>query len=181
MTGQNDSGFGKSAAAQTLCKRAEDDLKKNEQQKTAILDSLVEHVVYQDREMKILWANRAACESVQMKREDLLGRRYCHEIWADCRRPCEDCPVRKTQDTEQLQRVEKMTPDGRWWYIQGHQVRGRNGQIMGMTEITLDITELKQSMEALRESEERYRHLIEDARDVIYTVSLDGTIRSMNP
>ena len=132
----------------TRQKRAEDDLRKNEQEKTAILDSLVEHVVYQDRERKILWANRAACESVQMQREDLLGR-YCHEIWADRRRPCEDCPVRQAQDTEQPQRIEKMTPDGRWWYIQGHQVRDHNGHVMGMTEITLDITDRKRAEEAL--------------------------------
>jgi PAS domain S-box-containing protein len=132
----------------TRQKRTEDDLRKNEQEKTSILDSLVEHVVYQDKEMKILWANRAACESVQMKREDLLGR-YCHEIWADRRRPCEDCPVRKAHDTEQPQQVEKMTPDGRWWYIQGHQVRDHHGQAMGMTEITLEITKRKRAEEAL--------------------------------
>ena len=132
----------------TRQKRVEDDLRKNEQEKTSILDSLVEHVVYQDREMRILWANRAACESVQMKREDLLGR-HCHEIWADRRSPCEDCPVRKAHDTEQPQQVEKMTSDGRWWYIQGHQVRDHNGRVMGMTEITLDITDRKRAEEKL--------------------------------
>jgi len=133
----------------TRQKRMEDDLRKNVQEKTSILDSLVEHVVYQDREMKILWANRAACESVQMKREDLLGR-HCHEIWTDRRSPCEDCPVRKAHDTEQPQQVEKMTPDGRWWYIQGHQVRDPAGRVMGMIEITLDITDRKRAEEALR-------------------------------
>ncbi|MEN8760456.1 MAG: PAS domain S-box protein, partial [Desulfobacterales bacterium] len=133
----------------TRQKRAEDDLRKNEQEKTAILDSLVEHVVYQDEEMKIRWANRAACESVQMKREDLLGR-YCHEIWADRRRPCEDCPVRKASDAEQPQHIEKMTPDGRWWYMQGHQIRDDNGHVLGMTEITLDITDRKRAEETLR-------------------------------
>ena len=65
-------------------RRAEDDLRKTEQEKKAILDSLVEHVVYSDREMKILWANKAACESVGMKREDLLES-MCHEVWADRR------------------------------------------------------------------------------------------------
>ena len=34
---------------------------------------------------------------------------------------------------------------------------------------------------ALRESERRYRDLVENARDVIYTLSTDGTIRSLNP
>ena len=110
-------------------------------------------MVYQDGEKKILWANRAACESVRLKREDLLGR-YCHEIWADRRKPCEECPVTKAHGTEQPQHVEKMTPDGRWWYIQGHQVRNHNGQVMGITEITLDITDRKRAEEAVRRAKD---------------------------
>ena len=85
-----------------------EELRKSEQEKITILDSLVEHVVYQDREMKILWANRAACESVRMKREDLLGQ-YCHEVWADRKSPCEDCPVGKAHDTKQPQQVKKLS------------------------------------------------------------------------
>ena len=34
---------------------------------------------------------------------------------------------------------------------------------------------------ALRESEQRYRNLVDTARDVIYTLSLDGKVKSMNP
>ena len=144
----------------TQQKRAEDDLKKKEQEKIAILDSLVEHVVYQDRKKKILWANRAACDSVQMKREDLLGR-YCHEIWADRRTPCEDCPVTRACDTNQPQWFEKMTPDGRWWYIQGHQVRYHNGHVMGMIEITLDITDRKRAEETLRKAKDELELRVE--------------------
>ncbi|UCE54436.1 MAG: PAS domain-containing protein [Desulfobacterales bacterium] len=137
----------------TKRKEVEEILGKNEQEKIAILDSLMEHVVFQDREMKILWANRAACESVHMKREDLLGR-HCHEVWADRQTPCEDCPVTKARDTKQPQAVEKMSPDGRWWYIQGHQVQDDNGHVMGTTELTLDITDRKRAEEALRKAKD---------------------------
>jgi len=133
----------------TQQKQAEYDLKKNEQEKTAILDSLVEHVVYHDSEMKILWANRAACTSVHMEKEDLRGR-YCYEIWADRQSPCEDCPVRKAHDSQHPQQIEKMTADGRWWYIQGHQVKDPDGLVLGTTEITLDITDRKWAEEAVR-------------------------------
>jgi PAS domain S-box-containing protein len=137
----------------TQQKRVEDDLRKNEQEKKDILDSLVEHVVYSDREMKILWANKAAYESVGMKREDFVGRN-CHEIWADRRTPCEDCPVTKARDTGESQVVEKMTPDGRWWHIKGNPVRDSNGHVTGMTELTLDITERMRAEEIVRNAKD---------------------------
>ena len=145
--------FDKAAAFHELPERVEDDLRKNEQEKIAILNSLREHVIYYDPEMKILWANKAACESAHMKREELVGR-SCYEVWAERRSPCEDCPVVKAHETGLPQQVEKMTPDGRWWYIQGHQVRDRNGHVTGTAAITLDITDRKQAEEALRKAKD---------------------------
>jgi PAS domain-containing protein len=59
--------------------RAEEALKDAEREKQVILDSQLEHVVYQDREHRILWLNRAACESVGTTREELIGR-YYHKV-----------------------------------------------------------------------------------------------------
>lgn len=47
-------------------------------------------------------------------------------------------------------------------------------------QVVLAINNAKQT-EALKESEERYRNLVETARDIIYTLSPDGTITTLNP
>ncbi|MBW1801563.1 MAG: PAS domain-containing protein, partial [Deltaproteobacteria bacterium] len=139
----------------------EEALNKCEQEKTAILDSLVEHVVYHDLEMRVLWTNRAACESVQMKREDLIGS-YCYEVWAGRRGPCEDCPVIKALETGQPQTVEKMTPDGRWWYIQGSLVQDSKGHVTGTIELTLDITGRKRAEEIIRKTKDELEARVEE-------------------
>jgi len=142
-------------------RQAEEEAKRTEQQGRAILDSLLEHVVYQDTEMNIVWANQAACKSVGKTREDLIGR-HCYEVWADRESTCEDCPVAKARDTGKAQAVEKMTPDGRWWYIQGYPVRDDPGHIVGMAELTLDITERKAAEVALRAAHDGLQQRIEE-------------------
>jgi PAS domain S-box-containing protein len=135
-------------------------LKQTEQEKQTILDSLVEHVIFHDMEMRVQWANRAACDSVNMTREELIGR-YCYELWAKRSEACEDCPVELARQTGQAQAIEKTTQDGRSWYVQGSPVIDSNGHLVGMVELTLDITRRKRTEEELRASESRYRHLVE--------------------
>jgi PAS domain S-box-containing protein len=135
-------------------------LKQMEQEKQTILDSLVEHVIFHDMEMRVQWANRAACDSASLTRKELIGR-YCYELWAKRSEACEDCPVELARQTGQAQAIEKTTPDGRSWYIKGSPVLDSNGHLLGMVELTLDITQRKKTEEELRASESRYRHLVE--------------------
>ena len=131
------------------------------QQKETILDSLVEHVIHQDTEMRVLWANRAACESANLTRDQILGRR-CYEIWPRRTDPCPDCPVVKAMKTGRPEVIEKYTPDGRAWFIRGYPVQAANGNIVGAIELTLDITKGKQAEKALRNAHDKLERRIKE-------------------
>jgi len=152
----------------------------SDQEKEAILNSLMEHVIHQDTEMRILWANRAACESANLSNEEIVGH-YCYEIWPKRSDPCSDCPVIKAMETGQPQVIEKSTPDGRYWFIRGYPLRDRNGDIVGGIEVTLEITELKQTEEAVRKSEHKYSALVQESPDAIISLAKTGNLLSFNP
>ena len=140
------------------------------EEKEIILNSLVEHVVHQDTEMRVLWANRAACESVNLTREQLFGR-FCYEIWPGRSDPCPDCPLKKAIQTGQPEEVEKYTPDGRAWFIRGCPVQDAAGKLIGAIEVTLDITDRKQAEQELRNAHDRLEQRVKERTAELVTAN----------
>jgi PAS domain S-box-containing protein len=143
-------------------KRAEETAEYRRVEQEMILDSQLEHVIYEDTDMRILWPNRSACESVNMTRKELIGR-HCYEIWPQGSEPCEDCPVIKAMETRKPESVEKITPDGRSWFIRGYPVFDAKGEIMGAIEITQDITGRKRAEEEQKKLQAQLANAIEMA------------------
>ncbi|MEO5859088.1 MAG: PAS domain S-box protein, partial [Pyrinomonadaceae bacterium] len=77
-------------------------------------------------------------------------------------------------------RIVRADDEVRWVRTRGFQVRNEDGELIRLAGIVTDITESKKAIEALGESEERYRELVENAIDVIYTLDLKGNYTSIN-
>ncbi len=154
-------------------KRAQEELVRSEKEKSAIFAAIDEHVVYQKPDHTIIWANRAAAESIGLKPEELIGRK-CYELWHGRTEPCQVCPVAEARDTGQASKKEVVSPDGRWWHISGYPMFDDRGQLIGMIEVTSEITARKKAESALIESETKYRILFESANDAIFL--MDGDI-----
>jgi len=160
-------------------KQAEEALSKSELEKDAILSSMTEPVAYQDLQHRVLWANRAASESVGLVHEQLVGR-FCYKIWQNRSEPCVGCPIIRARETGQPQEAEITTEDGRVWYVRGYPIKDSYGNVIGLVEITQDITERKKAEEALVAERRRLFDVLETVPVMICLLTPDHHIAFAN-
>ena len=154
-------GTGKSVASLldiTERKQVEEALQKSEEEKRLVLESTIDLVVYHDRDQRVIWANRAACDSLGMEPGDLVGR-HCYELWHRSDKRCVGCPVKKALKTGESHNAEIGTPDGRMWLVRGYPVQDEKGQVTAAVEFATDITERKLAQEELEASRQQMRAL----------------------
>jgi PAS domain S-box-containing protein len=163
-------------AAQDITERkqAELALKRSEAEMALIFNSMTEMFAHYDKDLTILWANKASADSVATKRvsspQDLIGH-HCYELWHRRTSPCKNCPVLKCMETGTLQTAEIRSPDGRVWFLRGHPVFDETGEVVGAVEFGQDITERKRAEQRF-EKHNRDLQLLNRAGQV-FSSSLD--------
>jgi len=157
-------------------KQNEIDLQISEEQKRVILNGIKSNIAFVDKDLKIIWANKTAAESVNKSPEEMVGK-SCHLFWADPEKPCENCPSIKAFVSKQSEQIIMHTPDGKIWEERGEPILDNEGNVIGVVEIATDITERKKAENAIRESEEKFKAIIETSPDGIAITSLEGTIQ----
>lgn len=69
----------------------------------------------------------------------------------------------------------------RWLRARTFPIRNEAGEIYRIGGLTEDITDRKEAINALIESEQRFRNLVENANDIIFTLTPDYTISYVSP
>jgi two-component system cell cycle sensor histidine kinase/response regulator CckA len=154
-------------------------LRESEKEKSLILNGTPMLIDYQNTKHEIIWANKAAAESVGKKPEELVGKK-CHEVWSQRDIPCEGCPVEKAIEKGELESGEISSPDGRIWFIKANPVVDEKGDIIGVIEITMNITERKKAEEELKKTKERYQKIVENANEWIWILDKEGNFTYAN-
>lgn len=78
---------------------------------------------------------------------------------------------------------ENMKKNGErvWISWSNHQLTDNAGQVLGVLSIGQDMTERKRLDEALRNSEQRFRSYVENANDVVFSLSAEGIFTYVSP
>ncbi|MBW2525351.1 MAG: PAS domain-containing sensor histidine kinase [Deltaproteobacteria bacterium] len=124
-------------------------------------EQMPSYVTVQDRDLRIVHANRAFREDFGDSTE-----RYCYQIYKHRSERCDDCPVERTfhdghRHTSE-QRVQ--TLDGREVSVIVYTtpIRDDAGEIIAVLEMSTDITEVKRLQQQVQDSRKRYRQLFEE-------------------
>lgn len=168
-------------------RKSEQALRESEVRNRLIFDSAFDAGIIIDETAQIVAWNTQAERTFGWPRSEAVGRLLSDLIISQAHRAAYLVDLRRFLESGEArvlnQRIEivALHQDGHEFPVELAMapVRLASGHIF--TAFVRDITEVKRADQALRESELRYRNVVEAAMDVIFTLSPDGIITSLNP
>ena len=166
-------------------KRAEDVLRRLQEDQQIILDSVPAWIFYKDRENRFIRVNRALTEVMGMPKEELEGKSL-FDIY-----PKEQAEAFWKDDKEVMASgkpkrniIESMDTNKGIFLVETDKIPYRDAEdnIIGIIGFALDVTERELAEEALRRSEERYRSIFQKSHATTLLIDPNtGEIVDANP
>jgi PAS domain S-box-containing protein len=170
----------------TAGRQAEAARRRGDEQLRAIMSSLSETtIVVMDQDGLILSAwIPPEMEARFGRTHDEVRLRRLPEIYIGTTGESRVARIRELFQTGKPVRDEYLAdlPGGRFWLESSlSAVRGPDGQVVAVVSFVRDVTAQKQAMAALRESEAKYRFLLENVNDIVYSIDGQGIVTYMSP
>src|SRR5215472_13635187 len=165
-------------------KRGSDTLKAQREQLEIILDSVPAMIWYKDRSNTILHANRAAANSLGLRKSDLEGR-STYELYPEyaAKYYQDDLDVIRSGRPKLGIKEAVFTGTGEERLLLTDKIPYRNadGEIIGVIVFATDVTERTQAEQALKEAEAHVRAMFDQAPYGILRLSPQGKFLAVNP
>ncbi|MCX5975812.1 MAG: PAS domain S-box protein, partial [Coprothermobacterota bacterium] len=160
-------------------KQAEEALRESEALQRILLDNLPAGLVIVDPATRVIErVNDHVASLFGAPVDHLVGQR-CHSLLCPASEGA--CPALDLgQDVDNSDRVMLRMDGSRLPILKTVKRIQLNGQEK-LLECFVDVSERKLAEEALRKSEEKYRLLIENSHDIIYTLTADGVFTFVSP
>ena len=153
-------------------------LERVELEKEAILDGVCESILYVNKDMKVIYANKAMGELVGMPLEQMVGR-CCYELRGRDE-VCTDCNVLEVIESNKPHIAEKFHLYGRLGSSRTCPVRNEAGNLLGVFKIGGNVEEVRKAEQALRESRERHSLIVEASNEGIWQIDEEGRTTFVN-
>ena len=116
-------------------------------------DAMADIVTIQDKEMRIVRANKAAYTFFKAEYSQLNGM-YCYELFTGKSEPCQDCPMVQTvKDTGNHSEIVEHETLGKIFLVSSSAITNSNGDLEYFVHTAKDITEQKALEERIRQSQ----------------------------
>jgi PAS domain S-box-containing protein len=155
-------------------KQAEEVIVRTAQEWQMTFDSANDMIWLLDSEQRVLRANKVSEKFFKRPCGDLFGM-HCWDIVHGTTAPIPECPLLRAKKNLSRESMELQIGDD-WFIVNVDPIIDATGQYDGAVHIVRDITERKRIEEALRESEYKYKSLIDNISDIIFTIDLEGKI-----
>lgn len=167
----------------TARKRADEALAESESRLRTILQSEPECVKVLDRDGVIHDINPAGLQMIEAESLDQVKGLAVQTLTAEEYRVDFERLIERVFNGETVQlefKIIGLKGTHRWVDTHAVPLKDQSGKIVSLLGLTRDISERKHAEQSLRNSEARVRSLIDNARDVIFTIDLKGVLTSLN-